>query len=172
MTGPLPWTIVRATQFCESPEMVLGWTRHGDTATIAPLLVQPIASSDVAQILMDVALGDPAPHVLEAAGPERQNFVDMARRVLTAKGDTATRLIPSWHDGPFGPEMAGDVLLPGPDATLGHTTFADWLATLSPHDVTEPASHGLGSRGEKRMRVPVAEAGRLRLIAQRRGALH
>ncbi len=30
--------------------------------------------------------------------------------------------------GPFGPEMAGDVLLPGPDAVIAPTTFEQWLA--------------------------------------------
>ncbi len=41
--GPVPWTILRATQFFEFPEMVMGWTRHDGTATLPPLLVQPIA---------------------------------------------------------------------------------------------------------------------------------
>jgi hypothetical protein len=29
----------------------------------------------------------------------------------------------------FGPEMAGEVLLPGDDARIGATTFEQWLAT-------------------------------------------
>lgn len=46
----------------------------------------------------------------------------MARRTLAARGDSI-RLIPSWHDGPFGHDMAGDVLLPGPDARIATTTL-------------------------------------------------
>jgi hypothetical protein len=52
----------------------------------------------------------------------------MARRTLTARGDI-TKLVPSWRNGPFGVEMAGEVLLPGPDARLAPTTFEEWLAT-------------------------------------------
>ncbi len=55
----------------------------------------------------------------------------MARRTLARRGDQLT-LLPSWHDGPFGLEMARDVvLLPGPETTLATTTFDDWLANLS-----------------------------------------
>jgi hypothetical protein len=38
------------------------------------------------------------------------------------------RLVPAWS-GPFGPEMAGDVLLPGEGAGIAPTTFDEWLAT-------------------------------------------
>jgi hypothetical protein len=50
----------------------------------------------------------------------------MARRIL-ALGQDRTRLVPSWRDGPFGVEAAGEVLLPGPSARLGTTTFDSWL---------------------------------------------
>ena len=127
--GPLPWTILRATQFFEFPEMVMRWTRCDTRVSIAPLLVQPIAASDVATFLLSAAVAPPAQGILEAAGPEKQDFVDMTRRVLAARGDTTTTLMPSW-DGQFSPEMAGDVLLPGPDAAIGKTSFANWLADL------------------------------------------
>jgi hypothetical protein len=51
----------------------------------------------------------------------------MARRTLAAR-KTPLRLIPSWR-GPFGVEMAGEVLLPGPDAQIAPTTFEAWLGT-------------------------------------------
>ena len=38
------------------------------------------------------------------------------------------RLVPSWRNGPFGVEMAGEILLPGPGARLAPTTFDAWLA--------------------------------------------
>jgi uncharacterized protein YbjT (DUF2867 family) len=131
--GPIPWTIVRATQFFEFAEMVVSWTKHDGTATIPPLLVQPIATRDVATALLDATHAGPQNQILEIAGPEPQDLVDMARRTLAARGDTATKLIPSWHDGPFDTEMAGDVLLPHPQATIAQTTFDDWLEGLS-HD--------------------------------------
>ncbi|MGH3982371.1 MAG: hypothetical protein ACRDST_06720 [Pseudonocardiaceae bacterium] len=48
--------------------------------------------------------------------------------VLAARGQSV-RLVPSWRSGQFSVEMAGEVLLPGPDARLAPTTFDAWLAT-------------------------------------------
>ena len=125
--GPVPYTVVRATQFFDFAAMVVEWTRDDGVATVPPLLVSPIAVADVAATLAELATGQPVNGTVEVAGPEQQDLVDMARRTLTARGDT-TRLATSWH-GIFGPEMAGDVLLPGPDARTGATTFDQWLAT-------------------------------------------
>jgi uncharacterized protein YbjT (DUF2867 family) len=124
--GPVPWSIVRATQFHDFAAMVAGWTEKDGVATIAPLLVQPIAHEDVAAILADVAAGPPLGGRLDIAGPETQDLVDMARRTLAARGQDI-RLVPTWR-GPFGPDMAGEVMLPGEGAKLGPTTFDDWLA--------------------------------------------
>jgi uncharacterized protein YbjT (DUF2867 family) len=124
--GPVPWTIVRATQFHDFAAMVAGWTEHDGTATIAPLLVQPIAPADVAAVLAEVAVAAPLRATIDIAGPQTQDLVDMARRTFAARGQ-ALRLIPTWR-GVFGPDMAGEVLLPGENARLTPTTFDDWLA--------------------------------------------
>jgi uncharacterized protein YbjT (DUF2867 family) len=124
--GPVPWSIVRATQFHDFAAMVAGWAERDGAAAIAPLLVQPIALADVAAILADVAAGTPLDTRIDIAGPETQDLVDMARRTLAARGQDI-RLIPTWR-GIFGPDMAGEVLLPGDGARLGPTTFGDWLA--------------------------------------------
>ena len=124
--GPIPATIVRATQFHDFAGMVASWTRNGDSAFVPPLLVQPVDVGDVAETLVEVASGparDDGP--LEVAGPECQALVDMARRTLAARGE-GVRLTTGWG-APFGVEMAGDVLLPGPDARIAPTTFDDWL---------------------------------------------
>ena len=124
--GPVPWSIVRVTQFHDFAGMVASWTERDGAATIAPLLVQPIAHADVAAALAEVATGAPLATWLDVAGPETQDLVDMARRTYAARGRDI-RLIPTWR-GTFGPDMAGEVLLPGKDARLGTTTFEDWLA--------------------------------------------
>ena len=125
-SGPVPWSIVRATQFHDFAAMVAGWTERDGTATIAPLLVQPIAQGDVAAALAEVATSAPLGTRVDIAGPETQDLVDMARRTYAARGQDI-RLVPTWR-GTFGPDMAGEVLLPGKDARLGKTTFDDWLA--------------------------------------------
>lgn len=124
--GRVPWTIVPATQFHDFAEMVAGWTERDGVATIAPLLVQPIAPADVADVLAEVAVGEPLGRHPDLAGPETQDLVDMARRTHRARGRDV-RLVPTWS-GVFGPEMAGTVLLPGEGARIAPTTFEEWLA--------------------------------------------
>ncbi|RKN40175.1 NmrA family transcriptional regulator [Streptomyces hoynatensis] len=125
--GPLPWTILPATQFHDFAAMVTGWTEHEGVATIAPLLVQPVAPGDVAEVLAEIAAGAPQGRHRDLAGPEPQDLVDMARRTNEARGRTV-RLVPTWS-GLFDSSMAGEVLLPGPDARIAPTTFEQWLAT-------------------------------------------
>ncbi|GAA5126627.1 SDR family oxidoreductase [Pseudonocardia adelaidensis] len=124
--GPMPWTIVPATQFHDFAAMVASWTERDGVATIAPLLVQPIAPADVADVLAEVVTGEPRGRHADVAGPEPQDLVDMARRTLEASG-RVVKLVPTWS-GLFGPEMAGNVLLPGDGARIAPTTFEEWLA--------------------------------------------
>lgn len=124
--GPVPWTIVPATQFHDFAAMVAGWAEQDGVATIAPLLVQPIAPADVAGVLAEIAVGEPQGHYVDVAGPEPQDLVDMARRTNEARG-RAVKLVPTWS-GIFGPEKAGNVLLPGEGARIAPTTFDEWLA--------------------------------------------
>ncbi|GAA4960430.1 uncharacterized protein YbjT (DUF2867 family) [Nonomuraea thailandensis] len=124
--GPVPWTIVPATQFHDFAAMVSSWTEQDGVATIAPLLVQPIAPADVAGVLAEIAVGDPKGRYADVAGPEPQDLVDMARRTHQARG-REVRLVPTWS-ALFGTEMAGDALLPGEGARLAPTTFEEWLA--------------------------------------------
>jgi uncharacterized protein YbjT (DUF2867 family) len=106
---------------------MVNWTLRGQSAALAPLLLQPVAVTDVADVLVEVALGEPINGICELAGPETQDLVDMARRTLAARGESL-RLIPTWR-GRYGVEMAGEVLLPRPDARLAPTTFDHWLTT-------------------------------------------
>jgi uncharacterized protein YbjT (DUF2867 family) len=126
VAGPVPWSIVRATQFHDFAAMTAGWAEADGVATVAPMLVQPIAPADVAEVLADIATGQPLLDRLDVAGPETQDLVDMARRTYEARGRTM-RLVPSWR-GVFGTDMAGEVLLPGDGARITSTTFDDWLA--------------------------------------------
>ena len=124
--GPVPWTIVPATQFHDYAAMVAGWTEKDGVALIPPLLVQPIAPNDIADVLAEIVVGAPQGRYVDVAGPEVQDLVDMARRTHTAQGRSVT-LVPTW-EGPQGLEFAGNVLLPGDDARIAPTTFEQWLA--------------------------------------------
>jgi uncharacterized protein YbjT (DUF2867 family) len=83
-------------------------------------------TDDVAAALADVATAEPLNATLDVAGPKTEDLVDMARRTYAARGRQIT-LVPTWR-GVFGVDMAGEVMLPGDEARLGHITFDDWLA--------------------------------------------
>ncbi len=125
--GAVPHTIQRATQFHDFPAMVVGWVQDNGVAVVPPLLLQPIAVADVAGVLVELAVG-PARmgRAPDLAGPATEDFVDMARRTLDARGDTI-RLVPSWRGPLFGVDSAGEAMLPDPGARLAPTTFEAWL---------------------------------------------
>ncbi|MEU8142354.1 NAD(P)H-binding protein [Nonomuraea sp. NPDC048901] len=124
--GAVPWTIVPATQFHDFAALLTSWTEQDGVATIPPLLVQPIAPADVADILAEIAVGEPRGRYVDVAGPDPQDLVDMARRTNKARGRTV-KLVPTWSAA-LGPEAAGNALLPGKDARIAPTTFDEWLA--------------------------------------------
>ncbi|MFI6902535.1 SDR family oxidoreductase [Nonomuraea sp. NPDC050394] len=128
--GPVPWTIVPATQFHDFAAMAASWDELDGVARVAPLLMRPIAPADVAAVLAEVATGGPQGRYADIAGPGQQDLVDMARRTYTARGQEIV-LVPTWS-GIFGPDMAGDVMLPGEGARIMPTTFDEWLAGQVP----------------------------------------
>ncbi|GHC88830.1 nucleoside-diphosphate sugar epimerase [Nocardiopsis terrae] len=125
--GPVPHTIVPATQFHDFAAMVASWTETDGVARIAPLLVRPIAPEDVADILVRVAAGEPLGRHRDVTGPGPQDLVDMARRTHAVRGHRV-ELVPTWENGIFDAAMAGNVLLPAADAEVAPTSFEDWLA--------------------------------------------
>jgi uncharacterized protein YbjT (DUF2867 family) len=125
--SPVPWTILRTTQFHTFAEMVAGRTAAGGVAAVPPLLVQPVDVGDVASVLVELALGQPQGRAPELAGPDTMDLVDMAVRTFAARGDPTT-VRASWSESPIGVSMAGEVLLPGPGARIGGTSFTAWLA--------------------------------------------
>jgi uncharacterized protein YbjT (DUF2867 family) len=102
--GRVPWTIVPATQFHDFAALAASWTERDGVATIAPLLVQPIAPDDIAQVLAEVAIGEPQGRYVDVAGPDTQDLVDMARRTNSVLG-RKVKLVPTWS-GPLDLSMA------------------------------------------------------------------
>lgn len=128
--GPIPWTIVPATQFHDFAALAASWTEKDGVALIAPLLVQPIAPDDIGDVLAEVSVGAPQGRYADVAGPDTQDLVDMARRTHAVLG-REVRLVPTW-EGPLGEELAGNILLPGAGARIAPTTFEQWLASIRP----------------------------------------
>jgi uncharacterized protein YbjT (DUF2867 family) len=124
--GPIPYTIVRATQFFEFIGRIADSSTNGDTVHLPPVLVQPEAADDVAATLADVAVGAPLNDTVELAGPEAFRLDELARRLLTAKADPR-QVTPDVHARYFGAELDDGSLTPGDDARVAPTRFEDWL---------------------------------------------
>ena len=124
--GPIPYTIVRATQFFEFIGRIADSNADGDTIRLSPALVQPEAADDVAGTLADVAVGAPLNDTVELAGPEAFRLDELARRVLNANGDPR-RVTADVHAPYFGAELDDETLTPGDDARIAPTRLEDWL---------------------------------------------
>ena len=88
--SPMPYTIVRATQFFEFVGSIAQSATDGQMVRLPPALMQPIAADDVAAVVADVALAKPLNGTLELAGPEPIRQDDLVRQFLNATGDART----------------------------------------------------------------------------------
>jgi uncharacterized protein YbjT (DUF2867 family) len=124
--GPVPYTILRATQFFEFIGRIADSSTDGDIVRLPPVLIQPVAADDVASALADVAVGSPLNDTVELAGPETFRLDELVRRVLEA-ADDPRRVTTDVHARYFGAELNGRSLIPGDDARIASTHFEDWL---------------------------------------------
>jgi uncharacterized protein YbjT (DUF2867 family) len=122
----IPYSIVHATQFFEFIKSIAAAATDGNAVRLAPVLIQPIAADDVARAVGQVSVGPPANGIVEVAGPERFRFDELIRRALRAHDDPR-EVIADPHARYFGAELSERTLVPGDDARLGGTRFADWL---------------------------------------------
>ncbi|MFE5816241.1 SDR family oxidoreductase [Streptomyces sp. NPDC056479] len=124
--GPVPYSIVRATQFMEFIDAVMSWTADGGTVRLPATPVQPIAAKDVAAAVAEVAAGTPINGIHPIGGPEIFNLDEVGRFTLSRKGDNRT-VVTDPTAGMFA-VVKGDVLT-DKDAHLAPTRYADWLAS-------------------------------------------
>jgi uncharacterized protein YbjT (DUF2867 family) len=126
-TGPVPYSIVRATQFFEFIPSVLTWTADDKTVRLPATPVQPMASADISQAVADVIVGKPLNGIRNLGGPEVFTLDELGRIILQARGDKREVVIDNTA-GMFA-AAPGDVLTAPADAILSTTTFREWLAT-------------------------------------------
>jgi uncharacterized protein YbjT (DUF2867 family) len=124
--GPVPYTIVRSSQFFEFVARIADTATEDGVARLAPALLQPIAADDVARALSAVAQDSPRNGVVEIAGPQPMPLDELARRVLHARADQRP-VVADAHARYFGAEIDDASLRPGPGVRIGHTTLDDWL---------------------------------------------
>jgi uncharacterized protein YbjT (DUF2867 family) len=131
LAGPIPARILRAAQFHEFVEVLMGWGRQGDVVYLPKMRTQIVAARTVAEALADLALStEPeGAQPAEIAGPREEYLPDLAA-LLAAKRGEEVKIEPV--SNPADPDDALNAnggLLPSPHARLAGPTFAEWLET-------------------------------------------
>lgn len=124
--GPVPWTLLRATQFHEFAAQILDQLTFGRIHLVPVMRSQPVAALEVAQRLVEHAETGPAGRTRELSGPDVLHMVDMVRaytRAVGEKGPVLTFPLP----GKLGKAFRDGTLTASPDADHGVQTFAQWI---------------------------------------------
>lgn len=134
-SGPIPVRILRAAQFHEFIETLVGWGTQGEVSYVQQARLQPVAAQAVAQALAELAT-DPgwaaAPGIsewpiLEIAGPREESMVEIAKLLVARRGTPLRIEAVSDPADPDRDVFEQGSLLPGPQATLAGPTFKEWL---------------------------------------------
>ncbi|WP_029136081.1 SDR family oxidoreductase [Nakamurella lactea] len=126
LAGPVPATVLRATQFHEFAGQMLD--RTGPVVIGPKMLSQPVAAREVGQLLADLARRPPAGRVPDLAGPQQLDMSQLVRRVAKARG-VRKPIVAFRLPGKVGTAMATGGSLPDADGPRGSITFDEWLAS-------------------------------------------
>ncbi|HWD91389.1 MAG TPA: SDR family oxidoreductase [Verrucomicrobiae bacterium] len=125
--SPVPYTILRATQFFEFVGGIANSATDGQTVRLSSALIQPIVSDDVAAAVASVAVAAPLNAMIEVAGPEAIPIDEIVRKFLKSNHDPRT-VITDEKAAYFGIPLKERSLVPdGKPWRLGATRFEDWL---------------------------------------------
>ena len=129
LAGPIPARILRAAQFHELVEMLMGWGRQGDVVYLPKMRTQIVAARTVAGELAAVALSDEpeGARPAEIAGPREEYLPDLAALLAARRGEEVKIEAVSRPEDPDDVLGENGGLLPGPHAKLAGPTFAEWL---------------------------------------------
>jgi uncharacterized protein YbjT (DUF2867 family) len=138
--SPVPWTIVRATQFHALLDQVFRSMARLRVLPGAAVPLQPVDQREVAVVLSDTAEAEASGSITQFVGPERRTAAELAATWRLETGRRAL-LVPVPLVGAAGRALRAGALT-NPGGWTGHTTFADWL------------------RGQRTTTVAAAPAGR------------
>lgn len=127
LDGPVPCTIVRATQCHELLDAVLGATARLGVLPLPSLPLAPIAALEAGAAVADVAEGPPRGRV-EVAGPEVRDARDLARAWAAARGRRLA-VSPMPLPGRLGRELRTGALLSPRADVRGRMGFEAWMQT-------------------------------------------
>lgn len=121
-------TFVRAAQFHEFGRQTLERTKLGPVALVPQIRAQPVSTTDVAELLLEVAAAGPQGRGPSIAGPQEMRVAEMVRRYLQVRGE-GTRVVELPLPGALGRGLRSGLLLAEPGSRIGERTHEEWLAT-------------------------------------------
>jgi len=126
--GPIPYTILRATQLFEFLPQIVDAGEEGGGVRLSTGLMQLVAAEDVAATTASLAACPPVGGIVELAGPEALGIDAWARRLFAMTGDDRA-VISDPDAGYFGAKLTGGELTPAGGARIGRIDFDTWLVT-------------------------------------------
>ncbi len=133
--SPVPYSIVRATQFFEFLKGLADISMDGNKVHLPHVLFQPMAAEDVASGVCSIAVGAPVNGTVEIGGPEQFRVDELVRRRLATLKDPR-EVVADPNARYAGARLSERTLVPGKDARLGEMRFESW--------VTRPAAKAAG----------------------------
>lgn len=124
--GPIPYTLLRTTQFHEFAEQVLVRGSLGPLVVVPTALIRPVAAREVGARLVQLAEAGPSGRVRDLTGPRNERLVEMVRTMLAADGvkrPTVELSLP----GTYWRGTASGVLRGTDDTDRGTISFDSWL---------------------------------------------
>ena len=135
----IPFSLVHATQFFEFVKSIADGATEGSVVRMAPVLFQPVAGDDVAQVVARTAVGSPLNGRVEVAGPEQYRMDEFFRTVLADQQDPRG-VVTDEHARYFGTELSERSLVPLGEAILGETRYAEWHGHARTYPVSRSVS--------------------------------
>lgn len=126
--SPIPFTIVRATQFFEFLAGIADAATTGTTVRLPPACFQPIAVDEVVRQLHDVVESVPLNAILEVGGPEPLRIDELVREFLESRKDQRV-VVADTNATYFGARLSDYTLVPSAGARLSKVHFDEWLVT-------------------------------------------
>jgi uncharacterized protein YbjT (DUF2867 family) len=127
--GPVPYSIVRATQFFEFVGPAMSWTSDEAAVRLPATLIQPMAAADVARAVAEVSVGTPLMGTRNVAGPDVFTLAELGRITLAAHDDPRPVVVDETA-GLFA-AVSGNALIAkdGDDAAIAEAAYQDWLSS-------------------------------------------
>ncbi|MGY1751575.1 SDR family oxidoreductase [Blastococcus sp. SYSU D01042] len=129
-TGPVPWTLLRTTQFHEFAGQLHAQLRFGPFHPVPVMRSQPVAAREVGERLVALVEAGPSGRVPDLVGPEVLRMTGMVRGYARASGRGGL-VVPVRLPGAVGKAFRDGTLTAGPGADRGVQTFDRWLTELS-----------------------------------------